>query len=243
VRPLELEGFLNSVLEPEKFDDYCHNGIQIEGDRDIKKLVTGVSFSNAFVEKALNSSADAILVHHGIFGKTFFRLTGHLKRRVESVLLNGVTLLGYHLPLDANIPYGNNYAIAQKLGLESLEKFDVGLIGRTPIETTVSEFTFSLSQLFPNQKIFLHKNSEIVQKVCVISGGSSSMLDKLEGIADTFISGEVREPTRELSREMGINYFCVGHYASERFGVMNLGQLIKERFSLDVEFIEYYNEV
>ena len=83
----------------------------------------------------------------------------------------------------------------------------------------------------------------MIRRVCIISGGSSSSLNKLEGVVDTFVSGEVREPTREMSREIGINFFWVGHYASERFGVMNLGQLLKDKFSLEVEFIELYNEV
>jgi len=243
MKPIELEKFLNSVLEPEKFDDYCHNGIQIEGDRDIKRIVTGVSFNEAFVEKAILAGADAILVHHGIFGKDFFRLTGHLKRRVDKVLRSGITLLGYHLPLDLNIPYGNNYAISEKLGLQDLERFDVGLIGKLSEGTSFHEFRKVLSLMFPDQNIGCYKNTDLIRRICIISGGSSSSLNKLEGVVDTFVSGEVREPIREMSREIGINFFWVGHYASERFGVMNLGQLLKDKFSLEVEFIELYNEV
>lgn len=243
MKPEDIESFLNSVLHPEEFDDYCFNGIQIEGSKEINKVVTGVSFSDALVEKAVTAGADAILVHHGIFGKEFFRLSGYLKKRVERVLSSGITLFGYHLPLDANEPYGNNYSIAEEIGLVNLERYDVGFIGTHPENILVSELRNSLCRIFPRQEVGLFKNSDFAGRVCIISGGSSSNLSELEGTADTFISGEVGEPTREIARETGINFFWVGHYASERFGVINLGELLRERFSLEVEFVEIYNEV
>ncbi|MBN2219481.1 MAG: Nif3-like dinuclear metal center hexameric protein [Kosmotogaceae bacterium] len=243
MKPEEIEKFLNSILHPEDFNDYCFNGIQIQGYKEINKVVTAVSFSDALVERAVLAGADAILVHHGIFGKEFFRLSGYLKRRVERILSSGITLFGYHLPLDANEPYGNNYSIAKEIGLVDLERLDVGFVGTHPENILVSELRNSLCRIFPRQEIGLYRNSDFAGRTCVISGGSSSNLRELEGTANTFISGEVGEPTREIARETGINFFWVGHYASERFGVMNLGELLRERLSLEVEFVEIYNEV
>ena len=73
MKPEDIESFLNSALHPEEFDDYCFNGIQIEGSKEINKVVTGVSFSDALVEKSGHSRSGPILVHHGIFGKEFFQ--------------------------------------------------------------------------------------------------------------------------------------------------------------------------
>jgi putative NIF3 family GTP cyclohydrolase 1 type 2 len=40
LKELELE--LKQVLRPEQFKDYCPNGLQVEGKKEISKLVTGV---------------------------------------------------------------------------------------------------------------------------------------------------------------------------------------------------------
>ncbi|HSI24303.1 MAG TPA: Nif3-like dinuclear metal center hexameric protein, partial [Methylotenera sp.] len=61
----ELNNYLNLLLQPERFSDYCPNGLQVEGKTHISKIVTGVTASMALLEAALQADADAILVHHG----------------------------------------------------------------------------------------------------------------------------------------------------------------------------------
>lgn len=239
----EIEEYLNGILEPWNFEDFCFNGIQIEGSRNVKKVALGVSFNLAFVEKAIGWNADMLLVHHGIFGKDFFKLRGYLKKRVEKVLENGLTLMGYHLPLDAHPEYGNNALITKALGLEIEESFDVGYIGsyNTPIET--STFLNKLSELLNRKDLLSYVNRPVVQKVCVISGGGANDIFKLEGKADTFITGEVQEYVRDLSREMQLNFINAGHYSTETFGVKKLGKLLEENLGLETQFFDIYNEV
>ena len=64
---IELELYLNKVLETARFKDYCPNGLQVEGRRRVNKIATGVTASLAFLEAALDWGADAVLVHHGYF--------------------------------------------------------------------------------------------------------------------------------------------------------------------------------
>lgn len=239
----EIEEYLNGILEPWNFEDFCFNGIQIEGSRNVKRVALGVSFNLTFVEKAIDWNADMLLVHHGIFGKDFFKLRGYLKKRVEKVLENGLTLMGYHLPLDAHPEYGNNASILMGLGLKIQEPFDVGYIGSydTPIET--SAFLDRLCELLNRKEILSYVNRPLVQKVCVVSGGGASDIFKLEGKVDTFITGEVQEYTRDLAREMKINFINAGHYSTETFGVKKLGKLLEENLGLETRFFDIYNEV
>ncbi|AKI97508.1 Nif3-like dinuclear metal center hexameric protein [Kosmotoga pacifica] len=240
---LEIEVYLNEVLEPWKFEDFCFNGVQIEGNRDIKKVALGVSFNEAFIEKAVDWGADLLLVHHGIFGKDFFKLRGYFKRRVEKVLLNGLSLMGYHLPLDAHPEYGNNASIIKALGLKLEEPFDIGYIAHYNSPLNTNAFLDRLRNVLNKQKLQTYIYNPVVQRVCVISGGGAALLKQLEGKVDTFITGEVKEHTKELARELKINFINAGHYATETFGVKNLGMLLKERFGLEIEFIDVYNEV
>ena len=62
-----LVGHLDALLEAPRFKDYGPNGLQVEGRREIRKLVTGVTASQALIDGALAEGADAILVHHGLF--------------------------------------------------------------------------------------------------------------------------------------------------------------------------------
>lgn len=244
MNPFELEAFLNEILEPWKFSDYCHNGIQVEGTHEIKKVALGVSFNNAFMDRAIESQAQLLLVHHGIFGKNFFSLKGFNKRRVEKLLNNNLNLIGYHLPLDANNPYGNNASIAKKLGLEIIAPLaEIGFLTEFEEPVPFSNFMNNLQKLIPNQKLLVYNNCPLVKRVGIISGGAADYLTKLEGNFDTYVTGEVKEHTKEAAKEMGVNFIAAGHYATETFGVKNLGKLLEEKFNLDVEFIDVPNKV
>ena len=69
---------LNELLEPEKFRDYCPNGLQVQGKKEVKNIVCGVSASEALINEAVKRDADTIIVHHG---KTKIRGLSALKER------------------------------------------------------------------------------------------------------------------------------------------------------------------
>lgn len=66
---LKLEATLNALLSPHLIKDYCPNGLQVEGKTQVKKIMTGVTACQALIDRAVEEKADALLVHHGFFGK------------------------------------------------------------------------------------------------------------------------------------------------------------------------------
>ena len=71
----ELEIYLNQLLDVNHIQDYCPNGLQVEGRSEVRKLVSGVTASFDFLQAAVAAGADAVLVHHGYFwGYNFLRL-------------------------------------------------------------------------------------------------------------------------------------------------------------------------
>lgn len=239
----ELENFLNSILKPWDYDDFCHNGIQIEGAHTINKIALGVSFNEEFISTAIKENCDLLLVHHGIFGKDFFELKGYLKRRVEKVIKNNLTLMAYHLPLDGHEEYGNNVSILKSLNLNIKEKVDVTFIGEYEDPILFMDFHKQVEKLFNPQPLLVYQNNKFVKTVGVCSGGGSSFLESVENKIDTFITGEVKEQTRNIVAEMGINFINAGHYSTEVFGIKNIGDLIRNSFGIEVEFIDIYNEI
>lgn len=120
----ELRDYLESLLQATRFRDYCPNGLQVEGREQIRRVVCGVTASQALIDAAIASKADAILVHHGWFWKSEDgTLTGHRKSRMASLLAHDINLFAYHLPLDAHPELGNNAQLAARLGWQIAGRF------------------------------------------------------------------------------------------------------------------------
>ena len=79
----ELENYLKEIYKFENFDDYCINGLVVEGNNEIKKIGFGVSFNGSFLERSIASGCDTVLVHHGIFQKRFFTRLGFALKDLE----------------------------------------------------------------------------------------------------------------------------------------------------------------
>ena len=121
----ELVSYTDALLNAGAFKDYCPNGLQVEGRAQVHTLVSGVSASVRLLDAALALKADAIVVHHGYFWKgEDARVIGYKKQRLQRLLSTDVSLLAYHLPLDAHPELGNNAQLAQVLKLNITGAFD-----------------------------------------------------------------------------------------------------------------------
>ena len=116
----DVLAWLDATLQPSRFRDYCPNGLQVEGGGTVVKLATGVTANQAVVDQAIAWGADALLVHHGYFWKgESAPLVGMKRRRVAALLAHDVSLIAYHLPLDAHPELGNNAQLGRLLEIES----------------------------------------------------------------------------------------------------------------------------
>jgi dinuclear metal center YbgI/SA1388 family protein len=264
----ELEHFLKEIFQYEKFEDYCQNGLQVEGKDGIHKIAFGVSFNLPFLEKAIAHQADAMIVHHGFFGKEFFSLKGVMKEKIKLVLQHDLSLFGIHLPLDAHAQYGNNAQLFSYLGAEITEPFDVGFIGkntqRHSLEQMLDIFHQKLqsenypvssvehaipSVLMPKQRygfLYFDNGPAIPETIAIISGGAAKQYRSekiIEKIVDTFICGSVDEATPAASYETRTNFVNIGHYWSEKAGLLALKTEIERCFDIETIFIEVENVV
>lgn len=119
--PTQLAHRLNELLKINEFQDYCPNGLQVDGGQPIQHILTGVTASEALIEQAIAHNAQAILVHHGYFWKGEpAPLIGMKGKRIRLLMQHGISLLAYHLPLDAHPQLGNNAQLARALGWTDL---------------------------------------------------------------------------------------------------------------------------
>lgn len=239
--------FCEEYLEVDKFSDYCKNGLQLEGRADVGKIITGVSFSMQLIDAAIERNADMIMVHHGLFDgyiKHPISIKGLTKERLKKMLANDISLLGFHLPLDAHPIIGNNASICRILGVSHLEKHDVGFVGELERELGFEEFVELVNQKLETNSYKINAGTSVVKKVAVVSGSASVHYQEAVDLgADTFLTGDVKEQIVREVEEVGLNFINAGHYNTEKLGIKNLGELVAEKFKVEVEFVDVPNRI
>ena len=247
----ELIAFLDGLLESPGRPDYGPNGLQVPGAEEVDLVVTGVSAHRELFEQAAAAGAQLVLCHHGIFwGESAGPVTEQLKARLKLLFDHDMSLAAYHLPLDAHPEVGNNALICQGLGLERETAFGdakgapVGWIGAAPDPITLETLVERSTALFGSAPLVFDSGPAKIRRVGVLSGGGSSALDEAIALGlDAFVTGEPTEHVMADAREGGIHFLACGHYASETFGVMRLGELLAERFGVEHRFIDVPNPI
>jgi len=246
----ELLAFINQYLKIDDFNDLCPNGLQVSGADRVTKIVTAVSASVELFNKASGLKADTIIVHHGIIWN-FERpcYTGGYRERLKLLLCNNLNLFAYHIPLDAHPEIGNNAQLARLFGLNEIQPFgdykgnDIGVMGE--IDPVNCELFFGKIEDALGRKpvIFPYGPAEI-SRIGIMSGGAQKEIGQaVRAGLDVFITGEVSEHIMHYAQEENIHFISAGHYATERLGILALGELLKNTFGLAVEFIEIENPV
>lgn len=245
----ELVRYADQLLAAGEFADYCPNGLQIEGRPQVRLLVSGVTASQALIDAAVAAGADALLVHHGYFWKGEDpRLVGMKGRRVAALLRAGVSLLAYHLPLDAHPELGNNAQLALRLGItvdgavDDRERHP--LIPRGHFEQPYAPDALAerIGRVLGRAPLHVACGPARIRTVAWCTGAGQRFIDAAaDAGVDAFISGEISEPTAHVARERGIHYYAAGHHATERYGVQALGERLAAQFGLEHRFIDLDN--
>jgi len=236
----------DTLLEINRFKDYAPNGLQLEGKPEVQKIVSGVTASQALIDAAIAANADAIVVHHGWFWRgEDQRIVGMKKRRIKALLEHDISLLGYHLPLDAHPELGNNAQLAKRLGFirdGAMNAEGVGDYGHLEKALNVDELSQRMQQNLNRKPTVVVAGEHQIKTVAWCTGGAQSYIGQAIALGvDAFVSGEISEQTTHEARENGIHYFAAGHHATERYGAPALGAYLAERFGLEHQFIDIDN--
>ena len=240
---------LNDLLQPERFNDYGPNGLQVEGKLEIRKIVSGVTASLALIEAAIAEGADAILVHHGLFWRgQDGRITGWMRQRLTALLAHNINLFAYHLPLDAHPELGNNVQLGHQLGLEVQGRFGDQRLACWGVAKDGVSFANAQTLAARVQSVLSHSvvlvcpHTRPLRRIGWCTGGAQSYFE--EAIAagvDAFITGEISEPQAHYARESGVAYLACGHHATERYGAQALAAHIAVQQGLEHAFIDIDN--
>lgn len=253
---MELKYFsawLNDLLDPTAFKDYCVDGLCIEAGDRVTKVITGVSFRDRLIDAAIEEGADCIIVHHpnGFWRNEDRVPVGHFGQRLRRMFQHGISLYGFHLPLDGHMEVGNNAQIAKAIGLHHVEGFlhegekTIGVVGEWDTSATRAEFLDSVATAFPHGiQHSLMFGSETIKKVAICSGsGASGIEEAMELGCDAFITGEIKESVPITCEELGFNLISCGHHRTEIFGVRALAEKIQDELKIPAKFVDLDNPV
>ena len=245
----EFDKYINSFLKKEDYAaDISLNGIQIQNSapdsKEIKKIAFAVDACKETAELAVKEGADVLFVHHGLFWGRCQTVTGSLYERLSSFIKNDLALCAYHIPLDANNPYGNNYGLAKRINLENCTEFGlwrgmkIGVKGKLPSEMTVEELAKKILRPESLPRI-LKFGKEKIRTVGIISGGASEEVkDAIDEGLDCYITGEFEHADFHIVKEMGINVISGGHYETETVGVSLVMEKVQKELGLECTFLE-----
>jgi dinuclear metal center YbgI/SA1388 family protein len=246
----ELLAELDRLLEPERFADYCVNGLQVPGPERISTLATGVSAHAELFELAAAEGAELLLVHHGLFWDPGVRaIEVALARRLRILFDAGIALAAYHLPLDAHPQFGNNALLAQALGVVALDPFalhrgePIGFLASLPDGgIDAAELFARVAAITAREPLVFDAGPPLVSRLAIVSGAGADYLgDAARAGADALLTGEVPERAMATARELGLHLIAAGHYATETFGVRRVGEHLAERFGIRHVFLDVPN--
>jgi dinuclear metal center YbgI/SA1388 family protein len=237
-------------LDAERISDYCPNGLQVEGRPQVRRIVSGVTASQALLDAALAAEADVLLVHHGYFWKGENPcVTGMKQRRLKTLLVNDISLLAYHLPLDVHPEVGNNVQLARQLDitiegpLEPGNPRTVGLIGSLNEPVSPRDFARRVQQVLGREPLLV-EGPQMIRRIGWCTGGGQGYIDQaIAAGVDLYLTGEASEQTFHSARENGISFIAAGHHATERYGVQALGDYLARRFAIEHLFIDCANPI
>lgn len=241
----DIVKFCNDLLDLKSFPDYGPMGLQYSGSEHVNKIACAVSISKDVIERANAINTSLLIVHHGMFWNNESRiLDDRVGGRLKLLEEYGMSLLAYHLALDAHPKHGNNILLARTLGMGKLHRWqDIGYSGQYNKAMDYYDFARNaFNKLDTNTCMSVTQRP--IEKVAVIAGGAAHYIVQAhrDGF-DTFVTGEASEPSMYLAQDLGMNFFAFGHDKTERAGVQSISRLVSKKFGIPWEFLPVSNPI
>ncbi len=244
----DLRDYIASLLDVSRFRDYCPNGVQVQGRAEVRRIASGVTASQRLLEAATAWGADAVLVHHGYFWRNEdATITGIKKQRIAHLLRHDISLLAYHLPLDAHIELGNNAQLGRRLGFVERGHFgeqDIACHGVLAQEQTLAQLTKNITDTLQRAPQVIGQGDHTIRRIAWCTGAAQGYFEAAVALGmDAFLTGEISEQNVHVAHETGVAFIAAGHHATERYGVQALGEHLAAHCGLEHRFFDMDNPV
>jgi dinuclear metal center YbgI/SA1388 family protein len=241
----KIVSYLDKELRISEIDDLSCNGLQVEGRENIKRIALAVDACITVFEKTKKKRCQMIIAHHGLIWGGIKSVSKTIKQSLSFLLTNEINLYAAHIPLDLHPKLGNNIQLCKTINLKKIKEFGayegnlIGFEGELIKTFSIEELSKRINQKIGGVSKILPFGKEKIKRIGIISGGGAkSLLEAIEKDLDCFITGEHAHENYHLARESRMNVIYIGHYYSEKLGVIALGKDLEKRFGIKTTFID-----
>jgi dinuclear metal center YbgI/SA1388 family protein len=242
----DLVMFLETVAPPELAAEWDNVGL-LMGDRaaTVERIMTCLTVTDAVVAEAVSERADLVVTHHPLpfRGVKTISTDTHDGRRLWRLASAGIAVYSPHTAFDSAAD-GINERLAEGLGLVDIlpltvpaSSYDpavgIGRQGNLAVQSTLAELiSRTLKFLKIKTLAVVGEDTRPVRRVAVGCGSAADHIsDAVEAGCDCFVTGEASFHKAIEAESLNLAMILVGHYASERFGVECLAEVLKREFA------------
>jgi len=243
----DLARFLNEFAPPALAESWDNVGLLVgRYEQPVERVMTCLTITPESAAEAIERKANLIVSHHPLPFRPLKRLTGETSegRVLLDLIAAGISVFSPHTAFDS-AEQGINQRLASGLELASIAPL-------VPDEATglgsgrygVLAAPLRLDQLAARVKVLLKIDNaqavgqleQPVHKVAVACGSAGEFLGPAAAAGcDVLVTGEVRFHTCLEAEALGVGLVLAGHYASERFAVEQLAEVLARQFkSLEI---------
>jgi dinuclear metal center YbgI/SA1388 family protein len=212
--------------------------------RDVKKLMTCLTVTPASATEAIEADANLIVTHHPMPFAATKRLTDDTTagRLLLELIAAKIAVYSPHTAFDSAMQ-GVNERLAAGLGLRNIapliphaEGQGTGRWGSLPKPISLGDLANQLKKFLSIERMqMVGEPGREVHTVAIGCGAADELLDAARASGcHAMVLGEARFHTCLEAEASGIALLLPGHFASERFAVECLAQVLGRQFS-DIE--------
>jgi len=241
-----VAAFLEQFAPPRLAEDWDNVGLLV-GDRGNRagRVMTCLSVTPVTAAEAIEENAELIVTHHPIPFRPLKRLTGDTTtgRLLLELIAAGIAVYSPHTAFDS-AREGINQRLADGLHLRGItplvphdEGLGAGRWGWLADPLSLEQLADRVKQFLSIERLQLVGDpARTVRTVAVACGAAGEFLPAVcQTGCDCMLLGEVRFHTCLEAEAAGMGLLVAGHFASERFAVECLAEVLSRQFpSLDV---------
>ena len=210
--------------------------------QNVARLMTCLTVTPQSAAEAVETRGDLIVTHHPLPFLAIKRLTDEttVGRVLLDLIAAGVAVFSPHTAFDS-ADEGINQRLAAGLGLEEIaplvplsEAADqgAGRRGRLKESVTLGQLAGRLKKFLSIERLQMVGSPE--QSVCTVAIGCGAADELLTAAVahgcDAMVLGEARFHTCLEAQASGVGLLLPGHFASERFAVQCLAEVLGKQF-------------
>jgi dinuclear metal center YbgI/SA1388 family protein len=232
--------FLDAFAPPRLAAEWDNVGLLV-GDRlqGATQVIVCLTVTPAVAAEAIRERADLIVTHHPLPFRPLKRLTTDepTGRLLLDLIRAAIAIYSPHTAFDS-AARGINQQLAEGLGLVELaplvpaDDLGTGRCGRLTQPLTLGQVAARLKQFLKIGGLSVVGDLQRpITRVGIACGSAGELLEAaIAAECELFVTGEARLHTCYEAEARGVALLLAGHYASERFGVEKLAEILAAQF-------------